>query len=73
MTPPSPVERAARALIDPKGLRGFRPERRQSCEPDSTEGREIAHAIADAEARRQLALTRRVTMIDTMIKEAESA
>lgn len=52
-------------VIDPKGLRGFRPERRKSLDPDETEGRMIYRAIADAEAGRQLALMRRVTLRDS--------
>lgn len=42
--------------IDPKGLRGFRPDRRRSLEPDATEGRELAHATADRDARMSLAM-----------------
>lgn len=49
-------------MIDPKGLRNFRPERRRSNEPDATEGREIAHAISEGEARRSLAMTRKVEL-----------
>lgn len=49
-------------MIDPKGLRGFRPEHRLINDPDETEGRMIYRALADAEARRQLAITRRVTL-----------
>lgn len=33
--------------IDPKGLRGFRPERRKSLEPDETEGRMIYRPMAE--------------------------
>lgn len=41
--------------IDPRGLRGFRPDRRRSLDPDETEGRAIYRATADAEARMQMA------------------
>lgn len=51
-------------MIDPKGLRGFRPEHRRSLDPDETEGRMIYRAHAEAAARRQLALTRRVRMAE---------
>lgn len=49
-------------MIDPKGLRGFRPEHRTSNDPDETEGRMIYRAIANAEARRQIAMQRRVRL-----------
>ncbi len=45
-------------MIDPKGLRGFRPERRRTNDPDETEGRALYRSKADAEARMQLALMR---------------
>lgn len=37
--------------IDYSKLKGFRPDRRRSCEPDATEGRELAHATAERDAR----------------------
>lgn len=47
--------------IDPKGLRGFRRDRRRSKEPDATEGREAEHAAAERDAARSIAMARRVT------------
>ena len=38
--------------IDPKGLRGFRPDRRKSNDPDETEGRMMERAAAEREAAR---------------------
>lgn len=49
-------------IFDIKGLCGFRPERRRSLEPDATEGREKAHAYAEAEAARSIALARKVAL-----------
>jgi hypothetical protein len=49
-------------MIDPKGLRGFRGDRRRSLDPDSTEGRELAHARAEAEARRSISMARKVSL-----------
>lgn len=51
-------------MIDPKGLRGFRPDHRRSNDPDETEGRSIYRARADAEARRQIAMTRKIKLKD---------
>ena len=49
--------------IDPKGLRGFRPDRRpHGSGSDETEGRMLYRARADAEARLQIALTRKMRM-----------
>lgn len=48
--------------IDPIGLRGFRADRRRSLEPDATEGREIAHGYAEADAARSIGMTRKVTL-----------
>jgi hypothetical protein len=48
--------------IDPKGLQGYRPEHRRSGDPDETEGRMIYRARADAEARQQLARTRKIKL-----------
>jgi hypothetical protein len=48
--------------IDPKGLRGFRPDHRQSRDPDETEGRMIYRARAETEARRSLSMARRVRL-----------
>lgn len=49
-------------MIDPKGLRDFRPDRRRLNDPDETEGRAIYRERADAEARQQLAMTRKVRL-----------
>ncbi len=50
-------------MIDPKGLRGFRPDnRRPGSGPDETEGRAIYRALAEAEARRSIAMTRKVRL-----------
>jgi hypothetical protein len=49
-------------VIDPKGLRGFRPEHRVSNDPDETEGRMLYRALANAEARRAFALQRRARL-----------
>lgn len=49
--------------IDPAGLRGFRADRRKTLDPDETEGRAIYRARADAEARREIALSRPVRLL----------
>lgn len=49
--------------IDPRGLRGWRPDERRVNEPDETEGRAIYRARAEAEARRELALLRPVRLL----------
>lgn len=46
--------------IDPKGLRGFRPDYRRRNDPDETEGRAMYRAAAEAQARKDMAMTRRV-------------
>ena len=52
-------------MIDPKGLHNFRPDnRRRGSGPDETEGRAMYRALADAEARRSIASTRKVKMKD---------
>lgn len=50
-------------MIDPRGLRGFRPDRRKSGDPDETEGRMIYRARANGEARMSIALARRVRLL----------
>ena len=59
------AEGAYEVSIDPRGLRGFRPERRKSNDPDSTEGRETEHALAERDARRSLASARRISLRKT--------
>lgn len=49
-------------MIDPKGLRGFRPEHRKSLDPDETEGRMIYRDLANSEARMQMGLVRPVRL-----------
>lgn len=58
-------------MIDPKGLRGFRPDERVSSEPDSTEGREAELARAEADARMALAMARRVRLDDRRKSQAK--
>lgn len=49
-------------MIDPKGLRGFRPDNRRIVDdPDETEGRALYRALAEAEARKSIGITRKVT------------
>jgi hypothetical protein len=58
--------------IDPKGLRGFRPEHRISLDPDETEGRAIYRAKANAEARMQMGLSRRVILDERLTPPDEA-
>lgn len=48
--------------IDPKGLKGFRPDRRRSNDPDETEGRALYRARAEAEASRSINMARKVSL-----------
>jgi len=45
------------------GTRNFRADRRRSIEPDATEGREIAHAQAEARARFDMRKIRKVRLV----------
>lgn len=49
-------------MIDPKGLRNFRPDHRRLNDPDETEGRALYRALAEAEARKSMGITRRVRL-----------
>ena len=60
-------------MIDPKGLRSFRPDHRTiGSGPDETEGRMLYRARADAEARRQIASTRKVTTLRALSSQEAS-
>lgn len=48
--------------IDPKGLRGWRPDNRRVNDPDETEGRALYRARADSEGRLSMWRERKVTL-----------
>lgn len=48
-------------MTDTRGSQGFRGDRRRGRDPDETEGRAIYRARAEGEARRSLAMARKVS------------